>query len=453
MTKDMTRGNPLRLILAFALPLLLGDLFQQFYNIADTVVVGRTLGVDALSAVGATGGITFLIVGFAQGMTAGLSVLTAQRFGAGDMDGVRRTFAVNLLISAAVTAVLTAVSLLCVRPMLEWMRTPADIIDRTHAYLSVIYGGIFASILYNLLANTLRALGDSRTSLVFLIVASAFNIALDFVFILLFQLDVRGAAIATVASQLLSGICCALYIRRRFPVLHLRREDFRASWRTLRGHLRMGLPMGFQSSLIAIGSIVVQIALNSLGKTAIAAFTAASKVNALTSPVGSFGIATATYVAQNYGAGNLPRIREGVRRGALLNLIVVALATGIILPFGQSIVRLLVGNEPQVIALAHIYLLCACAGYPFLALLFIYRYALQGLGRSFMPTFAGMMELVMRLVMTLALAGPLGFTGVCLANPMAWVGSAVPLVIAYWITMRRMLRAGAEGLPAAGTDS
>ena len=439
-TRDMTTGSPVRLILAFTIPMLLGNLFQQFYSMADTLIVGRTLGVDALSAVGATGSVSFLILGFAQGLTAGLSVITAQRFGAGDEQGVRVSFATSLLVSAAVAVLLTAGSMLGARQLLELMRTPAEIMDAAYAYIAIIFAGIAAAMFYNLFANILRALGDSRTPLLFLIAGSAFNITFDLICILVFRMGVRGAAAATVAAQVLTCVCCAAYIARRFPMLRLRRADFRGVGQALACHLQVGLPMGFQQSIIAIGTIIVQVALNMQGKLAVAAFTAASKIDTLTTPLTYLGVTMATYSAQNYGAGSYPRIKEGVRKCAYMELITSAVLMAVVLACGPDLVRLFVGSEPEVIALSRTYFNITCMGYPFLALLFLYRYTLQGLGKSFVPTFAGAMELVMRLAMTLALAGPLGFAGICLANPMAWVGSAVPLMIAYFITIRRLLR-------------
>ena len=251
MTKSLTTGKPAKLIFGFTLPIFIGNVFQQLYSMADTLIVGRTLGVDALAAVGCTGSLVFLIIGFAQGLTSGFSIITAQRFGAGDEKGVRQSFIVSALLSTAVTVVLTALAVPFARPVLEWMRTPPQIIEEAYKYIVVIYWGIVSAMLFNLLSNIIRALGDSRTPLIFLIMASLLNIGLDFLLILQFQMGVAGAAVATVIAQLASGALCLLYIVKRFPMLHLHREDWRISREMVWQHLRVGLPMGFQSSIIA----------------------------------------------------------------------------------------------------------------------------------------------------------------------------------------------------------
>lgn len=304
MVQDLTRGKPVKLILLFTIPLLIGNVFQQFYSMADTIIVGRTIGVDALAGVGATGSLSFLIIGFAQGLTAGLSVITAQRFGADDYDGVRKSVTVSLLISAVLTVVLTAIAVLTARPLLTLLQTPANIIDDAYDYIIIIFWGIFASMLFNLLSNVVRALGDSRTPLLFLIVACVLNIVLDFVFILAFKMGVAGAAWATVIAQVVSCALCILYIAKRIPLLRLCKKDWKVDASYIRTHCRVGLPMAFQTSIIAIGAMILQVPLNKLGSTAVGAFTAAQKIDNLAVQIlMSFGITMATYAAQNYGAG------------------------------------------------------------------------------------------------------------------------------------------------------
>ena len=423
MTKSMTAGSPAKLILLFALPLFIGNLFQQVYNMADTFIVGRMLGVNALAAVGCTGSLSFLIIGFAQGMSAGFSILTAQRFGAGDEDGVRQSYAASLVLGGVISVVLTVISVAGTRQLLVLLQTPPEILEDATRYLMVIFAGILATMLFNVVSNVLRALGDSKTPLYFLVAGCVINIVLDVLLILYTPLGVMGAGVATVIAQLLAGAACVVYIHKAFPALRLHRSDWRLSRREILRHLHMGLPMGFQSSIIAIGSLMLQYALNSLGSTAVAAFTAANKLESLgTLPLGSFGLAMGTFVAQNYGAGKLHRIRTGVVQCSLMALAWSAF----------------MGHDTQATGLSYIYLCIVAVSMWVLALLFIFRYSLQGLGQSFVPTFAGIMELVMRGVCSVCLAGPFGFTGACLANPMAWTGSAVPLVIAFFITMRRL---------------
>lgn len=448
MTNDLTRGSPAKQILFFTIPLLIGNLFQQFYSMADTMIVGRTIGVEALAAVGATGSISFLIIGFSQGLTSGFAVITAQRFGAGDMDGVRKSVTSGILLGAGITVILTAVSVPLARPVLELMQTPEDILDDAHAYIAVIFAGIGASVMFNLLSNIIRALGDSRTPLLFLAAACVLNIGLDFVLILWCSMGVAGAAVATVFSQLVSGGLCLLYMFRRFPVLRLQRRDWIPERRMLLNESRVGLPMGFQMSIIAIGAMILQIALNRLGSTAIAGFIAAQKIDQLANqPMMSFGITMATYAAQNYGAGNMRRIRAGVRRCILMSVGFSIVCGGALILAAKPMAGLFVGaDQPEVLDYVQTYLLLNTSLYFLLALLFIFRYTLQGLGKSLFPTIAGVAELLMRTLAALVLANIWGYAGVCLSNPIAWFGALIPLTTAYVLTIRRL--PDTEGLAA-----
>ena len=448
MTNDLTRGSPAKQILFFTIPLLIGNLFQQFYSMADTMIVGRTIGVEALAAVGTTGSISFLIIGFSQGLTSGFAVITAQRFGAGDMDGVRKSVTSGILLGAGITVILTAVSVPLARPVLELMQTPEDILDDAHAYIAVIFAGIGASVMFNLLSNIIRALGDSRTPLLFLAAACVLNIGLDFVLILWCSMGVAGAAVATVFSQLVSGGLCLLYMFRRFPVLRLQRRDWIPERRMLLNESRVGLPMGFQMSIIAIGAMILQIALNRLGSTAIAGFIAAQKIDQLANqPMMSFGITMATYAAQNYGAGNMRRIRAGVRRCILMSVGFSIVCGGALILAAKPMAGLFVGaDQPEVLDYVQTYLLLNASLYFLLALLFIFRYTLQGLGKSLFPTIAGVAELLMRTLAALVLANIWGYAGVCLSNPIAWFGALIPLTTAYVLTIRRL--PDTEGLAA-----
>lgn len=440
MTKTMTEGGPARLILLFALPLLGGNLFQQLYNMMDTLIVGRTLGVQALAAVGCTGSIMFLFIGFVQGLTTGMSIVTARAFGADDRDGVRRSFAAIIVLGACIAVVLTALAVPLAKPILRAMNTPASIIDNAYRYIVVIYAGVFAAMVFNVLSNVLRALGDSRTPLLFLIVASVLNIVLDLAFILGVRMGVAGAAFATVLAQTVSGVLCIGYIVRKFPILHVRRADFRLTAGELWQHARIGLPMGFQASIIGIGVIILQIVLNGQGETSVAAYTAAQKIEQIiVAPLVSFGMTMATYTAQNYGAGKLLRIRQGVHRCAALSLSYTAVIMCIAGFAGATLVGLFVQDAPAVVAMAQHYLRITCLFYPMLSMLFILRYTLQGLGQGIVPTIAGIMELTMRAIGCLALAPRFGFAGISVAYALAWPGSMTPLVISYVLTMRRLL--------------
>lgn len=277
--RDLTTGTPAKLIFLFTIPLLVGNIFQQFYNMVDMIIVGQTIGKEALAAVGATGSITFLIIGFAQGLTAGLSIITAQRFGAQDFRGVKKSFAVAIIISFTVTAILTVLSLVFLRPLLLLMQTPPDIIQQAQEFISVILGGMFASMAFNLLSNMIRALGDSRTPLFFLIFAVIINVILDLVFIINFHMGIAGVGYATVIAQISASLMCVIYIKRKIPLLQVSKSDFKIDKDTIFTHLNAGLPMAFQSSIIAIGAVVLQSALNSLGTDVVAAQAAAGRID------------------------------------------------------------------------------------------------------------------------------------------------------------------------------
>lgn len=318
--RELTKGNPAKLIFIFTIPLLIGNIFQQFYNMVDMIIVGQTLGKNALAAVGSTGSLTFLIIGFAQGLTAGLAIITAQRFGAQDYRGLKKSFATSIIISLVVTIILTVLSLLFIRPMLQLMQTPPEIIDQAQAFISIILMGIFASMSFNLLSNVIRALGDSRTPLFFLIIAVIINVILDLVFIIHFGMGVEGAGIATVIAQVASSLLCLIYIKRKIPLLQLRKKDFVFDKKEIRTHLNISLPMAFQASIIAIGAIILQSALNSLGTDVVAAQAAAGRIDQFaTQPMMSFGITMATFTAQNYGAKEYGRILKGVKQCLLMS--------------------------------------------------------------------------------------------------------------------------------------
>ncbi|MCI6464806.1 MAG: MATE family efflux transporter [Faecalicatena sp.] len=440
MTKKMTEGSPAKLIVMFTIPLLIGNIFQQLYSMVDTLIVGRTLGVHALAAVGCTGSISFLILGFAMGVSAGLAIITAQRFGAKDEAGVRRSVAAGAWISLGVTAVLTLISVPLARKILELMRTPPEIIDSAYEYIVVIFWGIIASMLFNFLSNIIRALGDSRTPLLFLIIACILNIILDFALILIAKMGVAGAAWATIIAQMASAVMCLWYIKKKLPILHLKKEDWRVSGWDISQHIKVSMPMGFQMSIIAIGAVVLQFVLNGLGSVAVAAFSAAQRIDQIaTQPMNSFGTTMATYGAQNYGAGKIDRIKKGVFQCSLIS-VGFSIVMGMVNIFaGYQLAGLFVGSgETGVQGMAQTYLQINGAMYFVLALLFIFRFTLQGLGKGFMPTVAGVMELVMRTFAAIFLTSSIGFAGACWASPLAWIGACIPLAGAYFVTVHKL---------------
>lgn len=438
MTRDMTVGNPVKLIISFSIPLLIGNLFQQLYSMVDAVIVGQFLGVDALAAVGTTGALSFLILGFVMGMTGGFSVLIAQRFGAGDYDEMRHTVAMSAILSVALCVVMTFISMVFCWQLLEIMNTADNIIGMAYDYIIVIFAGTTANVLYNLLSGILRALGDSKTPLYFLILSSLLNVGLDLLFIINFQMGVAGAGYATVFSQFVSGLLCLIYMTKKFPILRFQRQDWTFRPSTCLLLLKIGSPMAFQFSITAIGVVTMQSAVNSFGSATTAAFTAASKVESLTQQLmATLSTTTATFVGQNLGAGKPERIREGVRRCRQITDISSLILIVFVYVFWRSLVSLFIsGDQPEVYDAARTYLYIVMAFYLPLGWVNIFRNALQGMGEAFVPLMGGVMELVMRVVVAL-IAVPFGFWAVCLASPMAWIGAGIPLLITY----RRRIRA------------
>ena len=318
-TKDMTSGSTMKLILGFAVPLLMGMLFQQVYSLVDTIIVGRFLGVSALAAVGATGSINFLIVGFCQGICNGFALPVAQRFGAKDYGGLRKYVGNSAVLAIIFGGAITLITVIACRPILELMQTPSDIIDLSYNYIVVIFAGIPAIMLYNILSAYLRSLGDSVTPVIFLVISAGLNIGLDLLFIVTFKWGVFGAAFATVLSQAVSGILCLILIIKKFDILHLKRDDWKLDWDYTRYLLIMGLPMGLQYSITAIGSVILQSSVNTLGSTAVASMTAGSRISMfVVCPFDALGSTMATFGGQNVGAGRLDRLGRGLRSAVTL---------------------------------------------------------------------------------------------------------------------------------------
>lgn len=443
MTKNLTAGSPVKLIILFTLPLLIGNLFQQLYAVADALVVGRMIGVDALAAVGASGSLQFLLFGFAMGASTGMGIPVARAFGSGDLRATRRAVAAGAIISACIAVAITLIGEFGSHALLTLLGTPAELMHDAERFLTVFFAGSVATVAFNFLSSMIRALGDSRTPLVFLIIASVLNVGLVVAFIGWFHLGVGGAALATVVAQGISVLLCLVLIGVRIPELRLRASDWRVGRLELGEAARLGLSMGFQMSVIALGAAVLQYGINTLGTDAVAAFTAAMRVDQVAViPLASVSVAISTYVAQNRGAAAWWRIRHVVQRATLLTVGLSLVLSLVIVAFGTDLVRLFVGaGEDHVVALAHEYLMVNGALYWVLALLFVWRGALQGMGSTWVPTAAGLMELLARAVVGLILVGQLGFFGVAIAAPLAWVGALVPLTIAWFLQRRRLLRA------------
>ncbi len=438
--KDLTVGEPARLILYFTLPLLAGNVFQQLFGFVDTLIVGRFLGVEALAAVGCTGPLMFLMLGFIGGMTSGFSICTGQSFGAKDFDGVRRSAAICIALSFAASIVLTIIGVTFCRDLLIAMNTPPEILDGAYSFISIIYGGCVMFIFLQMLTNLIRALGDSKMPTVIQATTLCINILLLPIAIIWLGLGIPGSALATIVALTLGNLLCLVYIKRRVPYLHVRREDFFFDREFLLEHLRIGLPMGFQSSIVAIGAVVLQVALNGLGSVAVAAFAAAHRVDGIAiMPMMSFGIAMAAYTAQNFGAKQFGRIVAGVKKCILMSCTFSVMVALFNIYLGAEIIELFVGAEAvQVIEYGRLFLIVTSVAYWALALLFIFRFTLQGLGQSFVPTLAGVVELVMRIAAAVFLVDWIGYLGACLAQPMAWLGGLLPLAIAFFMTAKKL---------------
>jgi len=435
MVKNLTKGRPLKQILFFALPIFIGNVFQQLYSMVDNIIVGNTLGENAFAGVGATTSLAFLVIGFVQGLTAGFAVKTSQYFGKQDEEKVKSSVATSIMLSVAITFVLTIVSVFTTMPILRLMRTPDEIIDYSYDYIVVVFAGLGATMLYNLVSSILRALGDSKVPLLFLVLASFINVGLDLMFIIVFKTGVAGAGWATVISQLISGVACAIYMFRKYDVLRLSRRHFKTSFRFCFDHLVIGLPMAVQYSIIAVGIMVQQAALNSFGKLYVSAYTAASKIDSIvTQALVAMGSAVATYVGQNYGAKEIVRINKGVNQAMIVS-VGLAILGGIVVYFGSDLLTGLFIKNPsvQMLELSKRYLFWQCVFYIGFAVIYIYRNALQGMGYSIITTLGGVVELLMRILASFLLVKVLGYLGLCLSNPCAWLGVDVLYLIGYYV--------------------
>lgn len=448
MNQDMTKGSPLKLILLFTLPLVIGNILQQMYQMADTYIVSQTLGVNAFAAVGSTHSINVLVLGLAIGLTSGLSVITAQRFGKKDEKAIRENLAASVIIAGAVSVILTILAVTFRRHILEFMNTPHELIGFANDYLTMMFIGLSGIVLFNLVSNLLRAIGNTKAPLVFLAIASVLNVVLDLVFILVFDMGVAGAGLATVIAQFISGLIGLVYIKRSVPLFRIHKEDWSAGFKQIKEHSAIAFPMGFQTSLIAIGMIVVSMTLNTLGPEAVAATTAAQKIDSLaTKPLMAIGVTMATYTAQNYGADKLDRVWEGVQKVLKVTTIYSVVVGAILIFFGQYFALLFVGPEnTEILEMTRLYFITNSAFYVLLSSLIVHRYTLQGLGKSTAPTLAGLFELFGRVGAVLLLSQSLGFVGVGLSNPIAWVGALFPLLGSYY-ALKRQLTGGKKVRP------
>jgi putative MATE family efflux protein len=463
MTKNLTSGKPGLVILAFAVPLIIGNVFQQVYTMADAFVVSRQIGIEALAAVTGTGSLQFLILGFLIGTTSGAAIVTAQRFGAADEAGVRRSFAASITLCFVVTIIIMAISISTLKELLLLLNTPKEIFDGAYQYFIVLLWGMPACMLFNLFSNMMRAVGDSRTPLYILIAACVINIILDYVFIMFLHSGVVGAGVATVIAQLLSALACIPVMKKKLPVLSFRRADFLALMKFKRtdrpsltkgkaepacgglkdcwAHIRVALPVGFQWSIIAIGTIAVTFVLNGLGYEAVAAFNIGQRIDQFTVlTLSSFGQAMTTFSAQNYGARKYARLRTGALHTAIIVSIISVLMGAFFILLGDKIASVFLKKNYGAIELAHTYLIVQSCFYIVLALLFVSRQLIQGTGNAMVPTISGIIELIMRTFAALFLTQVFGYIGLCFASPLAWMGCFILLSINLILLLKKLRR-------------
>lgn len=425
MVKDMTNGSPSRHILGFAVPMLFGMLFQQFYNLVDTIIVGKTLGVEALAGVGATGSINFMIIGFCMGVCNGFVIPVAQCFGAKKPADLRKYVFNGYICSVVFAIVLTLASVIFCRKILIVMNTPADIIDHAYNYIVVIFIGIPTVFLYNMVSGVIRSLGDSKTPVVFLVLSSIINVVLDFFLILVCKMGVAGAGWATVTSQLISGLTCLIYMYKKYDILKGDKSERVLDRRFITNLCMNGVPMGLQYSITAIGSTILQAAVNTLGSTYVAAMTAGSKMfNFTCCPFDALGSTMATYAGQNVGAGKIKRLGQGVRSAMIIGSIYSVLSL-VALYFTTDYIALLFVNasETTIIALTRQFILASACFYIPLTGVNVVRFCIQGMGFSVFAISAGILEMIGRAFAAIILIPSIGFMGACLASPIAWIAA------------------------------
>lgn len=440
--KNMTEGKPAKLLLVFSLSLVAGNVFQQLYTVVDTMVAGKTLGVSALAALGATDWINWLMLGVIQGLTQGFGIRMAQEFGAGRTEELKKSVGSAAVLSMLSAVFLVAVGQLAVRPALMLLQTPPEILEYSLLYLRIMFAGVPIVMLYNLLACILRSLGDSRTPLNAMIVASLTNIVLDYLFVVGFGWGIAGAAAATLIAQAVSSGFCFFYIKR-ITFLKMAKADFHLQRDLTVKLFLLGLPMAFQNAIIAIGGMIVQFVVNGYGVIFIAGFTATNKLYGLLEIAGtSYGYAMVTYVGQNLGAGRLDRIRSGMRAAmgiAMLTSVIIAVC---MLVFGKYLLGLFISGTPEVVEqtmqIAYFYLSVMSVSLPILYVIHVTRSALQGMGNTLLPMLSGVAEFVMRTLSVIFLPVLLGEVGIFFVETAAWVGADVVLVVSYFSVIRKL---------------
>lgn len=440
--KDLTVGSPMKLILGFAFPMFLGLLFQQFYSLVDTMIVGKYLGVDPFAGVGSTGSLNFIVIGFCMGLCSGFSVPISQSFGAKDFPLLRKMVTNSVWLCTFFSVVITTLMLLFCRPVLTWMNTPENIFEYAYIYIFIIFAGIPCTILYNMTAAILRALGDSKSPIIFLAISSAINIGLDLLLIIVFRMGVDGAALATVVSQGVSGVISIIYIKKKFDILAMEKGDWKLE-RHLAGKLTgVGIPMGLQYSITGIGSVILQTAVNGLGSIYVASMTAGSKINIfLACPFDALGQTMAPYAGQNIGARKLDRVGKGLRAACIIGFIVSGLMVIVVKLFGDQLTMLFLDEkDPVIMQNSTQFLIIVSAFYCLLTLVNTVRFTIQGMGFSSLAIIAGVMEMIARGIAGMLLVPAFGYLGACYSSPLAWLLADASLIPAFFLCKRKVAR-------------
>ena len=430
-TKTLTEGTPWKQILLFSIPIFWGNVFQLLYSLVDTKIVGSTLGTEALAAVGSVSTLHTLMTGFLNGLTLGFSLITAMCFGAKNRKRLKKTFAAAISLGVLTTLALVLMLMIFLHPVLNLLHVPQAQFEMAYAYISVLIVGLFATLFYNLCANTLRAIGDALTPLIFLIVATVSNIGLDYLFILGFQMGVQGAAYATVMAQLLSVVLCLIRIFRKFPILHIQKEDFRFDRELMAEMYKSGLSMGLMSCLVGIGTILLQSAINTLGTTVIVAHTAARKVFELVSlPNSVLGSAMATYCGQNYGARRFDRIRQGIRASLIIAAVWAVVVFLICHTIEGKLIQFVASTtNPDVIYWGSTYLKVDMSFIVICGVIVILRNSMQGFGDRVIPVFSSCIELAGKIMFAFVFAPMFAYWGIIWAEPMVWIAMVIPLIV------------------------
>lgn len=440
--KDLTTGSPMKLILGFAFPMFLGLLFQQFYSLVDTMIVGKYLGVDPFAGVGSTGSLNFIVIGFCMGLCSGFSVPISQSFGAKDFRMLRKMVTNSVWLCVFFSVIFTTLMLVFCRPVLTLMNTPENIFEYAYIYIFIIFAGIPCTILYNMTAAILRALGDSKSPIIFLAISSAINIGLDLLLIIVFKMGVDGAALATVISQGVSGVISVIYIKKKFDILAMEKDDWKLEGRLVGKLTGVGIPMGLQYSITGIGSVILQTAVNGLGSIYVASMTAGSKINMfLACPFDALGQTMAPYAGQNIGARKLDRVGKGLRAACIIGFIVSGLMVIVVKLFGDQLTMLFLDEkDPVIMQNSTQLLIIVSAFYCLLTLVNTVRFTIQGMGFSSLAIIAGVMEMFARGIAGMLLVPAFGYLGACYSSPLAWLMADAFLIPAFFLCKRKVAR-------------